>query len=181
MSATEDSVKSVISGLVGAFEKDNQESYQSVSQHQEVVNAVAAAKEGEAGDFFMCLLYPFSGFIDGLLSEVTNSHKAQFFLKHGEFVERHFNELINKYEGMPCCSDKSRVIMRALIAFHMNGKKIAFNYEQEYTYHLPKIIFKDHNQIVDFADALHSLYYGHSELYIKSLAEIMSSVKDTNV
>lgn len=181
MKSTENNVKQVISSLLDAFENDNQEIYLSVCENSEVIKATSAAKKGDAEEFFIWLIYPFSKFIDGLLSNVTNSEKAMFFLKHGEFVERHFNKLIDVYEGTPCCSDKSRTIMHALIKFHMIGKLMSFNYDQEYTYHLPTIVFNDHDKIIEFSDALYSLYYGNSELYFKAMLNITKNSKTETV
>lgn len=63
--------------------------------------------------------------------------------------------------------------MRALISFHKDGKPIQFNYDQEYTYHLPKRIFTAHDMIVEFATSLHSLFYGNPERYLSALQSVI--------
>jgi len=110
--------------------------------------------------------------VDGLLSTVSDNKDASFFLKHGEFVEKHFVRFIEKKEGPACSADKSRFIMRALINYYLNGDEINIDYSQEYTYHLPVSIFNTHDKIVNFALSLQKLYYGHHEEYIKEILKI---------
>ncbi len=55
---------------------------------------------------------------------------------------------------MACCADKTRTIIKRLIDFYENGIRIEFDYTQEYTFHLPKIIFKIHEDIIEFYEGL---------------------------
>lgn len=170
-------IKEVINSIFGSIVEENKNSYNELKDNDRVKAAVDAASKGDYEDFYYCLLHQFSQFTDGLLATVTSNEKAQFFLKHGNFVERQFIKLIEKYEGPSCSADKSRAIMRKLLKFHMTGELIFFDYNQEYTYHYPRKIFTDHDIIIKFADSVHSLYYGYSEPYLIALADVLSSVK----
>jgi len=174
MSSKTGSIESVINGIIGSVEKENREFFESILKTSDIENAIESAKKCDSSDFYIYLMYPFSGFVDCLLSTVTDSDNAKFFLKHGEFVERHFLKFIEKKEGQACCADKSGFIMRSVIKFYMTGKPIDMDYSQEYTYHLPKTVFNTHDKIIEFAASIQKLYYGRYEDYIKQVLKIES-------
>jgi hypothetical protein len=63
--------------------------------------------------------------------------------------------------------------MRALMRFFTTGEPISFNYDQEYTFGLPKKVLKSHDSIVQYVNSLHHLYYGNSDHYLNALFSIM--------
>lgn len=128
-------------------------------------------------EFFYAILYPWEKFISGYLqSELKANSNVEFIFKHSQYIDRHFANLFIKYEGGTCSSDKSRTIVNRLLQFYATGEPIEFNYGAEYTYHLPKIIFKNHQDIIDFYEGLKSLLYGHPEKYLESLKKIISEI-----
>lgn len=177
MSVTKKGIESVVTGILNFAANENAQAFNAVASNEVIKRALEHASEGRYEEFDFELLHPVEQVVDGLLAEITSSNEAQFLLKHGQFVEGHFNKLIEKYEGSPCCSDKSRTIMRALIRFHLGGKPIKFNYEQEYTYHLPKRIFTTHDMIVAFATSLHHLFYGNPERYLNALQGVIAAAE----
>lgn len=126
-------------------------------------------------EFFFAVIYPFREFIRGFVrSEISDNVDVVFLMLNSQFVTRHFEALIERKEGWPCSADKSTTIMRALMNHFRTGEKIEFNYDGEYTYHLPKKIFASHDQIVNFYEGLKDLYYGRSEKYLKSLKDVLT-------
>ena len=118
-------------------------------------------------EFYFAVLYPFENFIDGFVRcRISENEEVSFLIKHSRFVERYFCKMIEKIEGSTCCADKSRTIMKSLIDFYKTGRIIKFNYNEEYTFHLPKTIFKEHNDIVEFYSAIKNLFYGNAQGYI---------------
>lgn len=70
--------------------------------------------------------------------------------------------------------------MRSLADSLRNGKQISFDYGQQYTYHLPKMVFKTHVEIIEFFNALYRLYYGNFKPFIDAVHRIenaMSALK----
>lgn len=166
-------LSNVINGLLGAIDDQNREAFKTLAETPAIVEALGKVRDGDVDGFFYSLLYPLENAIDGLLSsELPGNSKAQFLFSQGQFVERHFQKLFNKHEGSACCADKSRTIVRSLLRFLTTGKRIEFNYEAEYTYHLPKRIFRTHDDIVTFYDALQRLYYGHPDPYLAFMRQM---------
>jgi len=175
MSVTKESISTVIGGILDTAAQDNVDAYTALASNNTVKSAVEYAREGLYEEFSLELLHPFDSVVDGLLASITDSSEAQFLIKHSDFAESHFNRLIEKFEGSPCCSDKSRTIVSSLIRYYIDDVKINFNYEQEVTYHLPKKIFKTHDQIVAFAKGLHHLFYGRPDFYLEALQAVVTT------
>lgn len=153
-----------LDAFTGQIDKENIELYKNLLE-KGVVDDIETPEQ-----FYFAILYPFSQFIDGLIQvELKGDHNVQFIMKCSRFIENNFVKLIETHEGSACSADKSRTIMKSLLNFYLKGDKIEFNYEQEYTYHLPKKIFKTHDSIIEFFEALYSLYYGNGDKYIKAM------------
>ncbi|MDB4726133.1 hypothetical protein OAF54_01760 [bacterium] len=104
---------------------------------------------------------------------MSDNDDVIFILSHSSFIESNFKNLFEKYEGSSCCADKSRTIVKSLIHHFVTGEPIRFNYDQEYTYHLPKGMFRVHSEIIGFYKALKALHYGKFDKYITELGSIM--------
>jgi hypothetical protein len=176
MSVTPDDIKQVFESMLGAFAKESLDAYQAVASNEIVANAVEAAKKGDYQMFRFGLCHPLEQVVDGLLADVTHSQEARFILKHSRFVESHFRYLIEKREGAACCADKSRTIMRVLLRFYMTGEEIRFNFDQDFTYHLPGTVFTTHSDIVAYFVGVYCLYYGRPEAYLKAMTDMLQYV-----
>jgi len=66
--------------------------------------------------------------------------------------------------------------MRALLRFYVTGEEIRFNYDQDFTYHLPGTVFTTHSNIVAFFVGVYCLYYGRPEAYLKAMADMLQQV-----
>lgn len=62
--------------------------------------------------------------------------------------------------------------MRALLRFYTEGREISLDRTQQYTFHLPRTVLCEHAEIVEFFQALRSLYYGLPDSYIACLARM---------
>jgi len=129
--------------------------------------------------FYLKLIYSYSNFLNVLIKEaIFNDDNIEFIFKHSDFIERHFQRMIQRQEGSPCCADKSRTIMRRLIKWFTAKEKIIFNYEQEYTYHLPENIFKTHEIIISFYEGLKHLYYGNPKPYLEAMVIVTKACEE---
>lgn len=163
-------IKEVLDGMFDAFKKEEIELYKALidKMHYKTIEDVE--------DFYLGLIYPFEKFLSGLITtEISANEDVGFIFKRSQFIESHFQSLIQRVEGSACCADKSSTIMSGLLSFYKDGEPIVFNYEQEYTYHLPKVIFKTHESIAGFYEGLRGLYYGNPERYLTELLKIRTS------
>ena len=166
-------LSNVLTSIFEAMETESAESFSKVGELPEVIQAVKAVRKGDPDRFFFALQYPFKRIVESLLKrELPNSHEARFIFEHSQFVENQFKTLIVHYEGSGCSSDKSSTVLKSLLRFFVEGKEIAFNYEQEYTFHLPVKVFRTHDEIVTFFKAVQRLHHGQPDLYIAALAQI---------
>lgn len=170
-------LKEVIEGFSSLIDDENREVCQKLTECDDVQRALKAAQEGDIEYFNLYAVYPMQSAIAGLAALISPDKDAQFLLKHSEFVETHFEKLIVRHEGNPCCADKSRTIMTRLFSYYLEGKEITFDYEQEYTYHLPRTVFKTHNEIKSFYEGLRDLYYGCPEKYLIALNSTTEKAK----
>lgn len=169
---TQEAIKDVIGGLFANFDRTSIQQYAALADNPAIRKAAEAARTGEQSDFYYALIYPIDRFIDALLKvemrvkDDQSLYRAHFLMKEGDFVSRHFSRLIEASEGRACCADKTRTIMSALALFYLTGEEIAFDRTQEYTFHLPKVIFTTHTEIIDFFDALYFLHAGQPVKYL---------------
>jgi hypothetical protein len=160
-------VKNVLDNLVNSIGKKEIELYKKLIDEKPIENI------NDYEDLYYMVIYPFKQFVSGLIkTEISENNDVIFILQNSQYIDRHFAKLFINIEGSACSSDKSRTIVRALIHFFKNGEKINFNYEQEYTYHLPKKIFKDHDSILEHYEGLKQLYYGNPEKYLNSILKL---------
>ena len=169
----EEQLKNVMTGILSMVEDNNALSATELLKLDNVKKALKSAVDGDIEDFYFSVIYPMEGALDGVVQQVSGNNMVQFLLIHGQFVERQFENIIKKYEGFSCCADKSRTIMNKLFLALLNDEEISFNYDSEYTYHLPKTVFKNHDDIIMFFNGVYALYWGKYEKYIKALNHII--------
>ncbi len=168
------SINAALGGLLDALSQGGGGLFSAVEHQPIIQSAIDLAKTGKYEEFYFALMYPFEQVVDSIVQKaLPESPQAQFLMKNSEFVESHFVTLIKKYEGSACSADKSRAILSHLLVFFVKGKKIEFDFTQEYTYHLPKKIFTTHEEILGFFDGVQRLYYGRPDEYLKALMETM--------
>ncbi len=167
-----DKITEVLSLMSDSIEKGQIELY------NKLVNEKCFDEVKGHEEFYLGLIYPYEQFISGLIkSEISTNKEVVFIFKNSQFIEDHFTHWISRIEGSACCADKTRTIIRGLIDFYKVGNKIEFDYTQQYTFHLPKIIFKTHDDIISFYDAIKNLNYGNPTKYLLALKKITEDQK----
>jgi hypothetical protein len=167
-------MKEFLDAFSGSMDEENVSLYKKIMSE-----SMLEGKFHDYETFHLSVIYPFDNFIDSYLeTEVSGNFDVKFLMRESQFVERHFNKIIDHKDGFGCCADKSRTIMKRLIQFYTDGTEIVFNYEGEYTFHLPKSVFTTHDEIVEFYVSLKQLYYGNNELYLIALKNIYVNPDD---
>lgn len=167
MKITKEDIKTVLDSMLDSIDKGNVELYKKL--------IIDNSEIEDTEDFYYKLIYPHEQFLNGLIkTKVSTNNDIVFLLINSQYVERHFAKLVTTKEGFGCSADKSRTIINSLFNFFKIGKEIKWNYEQEYTYHLPKNIFTSQEEILTFYEAIKHLYYGDCERYIKYLQTIIT-------
>ena len=162
---TEDAISKVITALAISVDAKSVDIYRKIIGE----NGLCAVVDPET--FYFKMLYPFEQFISGYIrTEITENYELIFLLLNGQFVERLFAAEIKKSEGFGCSADKSSAIIQGLANFFRTGSKIAWKYEGDYTYHLPKKVFTTHDSIIEYFNAIWRLYYGNSDKYLDWLS-----------
>lgn len=173
-----DNLTDLFSAMLASSQAESDAAFQHLKDHPQLQGAIKALNDRRPDRFRLALAYPMSKVISGLIHEYAGRDgDGQFLLEHNAFVESHLRNLIEKYEGSACCADKVRTIMSAALRHYADNELISFNYEGEYTYHLPSVIFRDQKSILSFLSALRHLYYGNPEHYLTELLSITSSAQ----
>ncbi len=124
-------------------------------------------------DFEFHVIRPLDIYVDGyLLSLHGDNEKLNFLFKNYDFVEHHISFIFRHFEGSNCCVDKAKTIISELINYYKNNKTILFDYKQEFTYHLPEKVLKEHEQIIEFYNTIINLFYGRPISYLKFLNQL---------
>ena len=109
----------------------------------------------------------FASAMDTILNGLSvTCNKSGFLVNNQDFLSNHLDFLFRHYEGASYSHDKTRTILRSLDRFFKDGIEIKFNYDQEYTYHLPKRILKNHEDIMLTYHALEDLFHGDPTKYL---------------
>ena len=161
-------IKGFLDAFSGNLETENIALYRKIMEE-----SMLEGKFNDYESFHLSVIYPFENFIEAFIkTEISDNFDVQFLMTQSQFIERHFEKMINRKDGFGCCADKSRTIMKRLIQFYTDGTEIVFNYDAEYTFHLPKNVFTTHDEIIEFYTALKQLYYGNHESYVLALKNI---------
>lgn len=170
MTANNDAFLSLIGGLLGEIARENRDAYEVIARSPAGKSALEAVESGDIQSFYFGFVRPMTQTVDGLLARaLPHATRAHFLFRCSSFIESHLCSAFVRTEGRACSTDKARTVMRALLRFIVTGTPVAFDYGQQYTYHLPTLILATHDDIVAFYDALESLYYGNPAPYVKML------------
>jgi hypothetical protein len=135
-----------------------------------IAAAARAISEGNPEGFRFALPYHAANVVAALLIRAfPNSRETRFLFKEYNFVRLHFRNLFQKHEGACCCNDKAVMVLRKLLNFLLNGKRIEFEGKSEYTYAFPSVIFTTHEEIIEFFNALQDIKYGHGHAYVRQI------------
>lgn len=166
MTLATDSIKAVLCGIFDAAEADAVSLADAVRHTPVAEQALSHVQNFDLDGFYFSLVYPLDQMIEGLLVPEVPSADARWLLRHYGFVENHFCSVIRAREGSPCSADKARFLLSSLLRFFLTGAEIQINYEQQYTYHLPRVVFTTHADTLAFYRALQSLHVGDVTPYL---------------
>lgn len=177
---TEISKEDLRKGIEGIFSSimadESRKAQETLSAHENdpaVLEATEALRVLDYRKFRSSLLRRHDQITDALVKKVHgDNHHLLFLLTKQDFVSRHIQSLFVDIEGMSCCADKERTVMRALIRHYHSGKRIEFNYDAEYTYMLPQIVLRDHDSVIAYFAGLYRLYYGNPKPYLAEMLKI---------
>jgi len=129
--------------------------------------------------FYYNILYPWNQFAESILRrELSNNHELRFIFMHSTYLENHFEKLFERYEGVASCADKARTVIARLARFYHLGTPIEFDMNAKYTYHFPKRILTTQAEIIEFYQALSSLYYGNPVKYLTAIQSLIAATRN---
>lgn len=161
-------IAQVMESMVGIFHQEEDDFYKELSKN------VKATEIENHEDFYRKLVRPAEKFWSGFIrTEISKNNNLDFFLINSYFIENNFRFWIQNKEGSACSSDKSRTIMKRLYSWFLNEQEIVFDENEEYTYHHPKKVFTNHDEIIAFYNALHHLHYGNPQNYLLIISELV--------
>jgi len=168
-------IKSVLEAILRSGDLEGQALYAQIYDEPMIKEARAAAEAHNPEGFFFSLCYPLEKIVDAVVSaEFPHNQNAQFLMANARYLENHLDTIFTKFEGSACSHDKTKAVLHHLMNFFMLGKRIDFDYGQQYTYHLPKKVLKDHDSIIAMFDALHYLHYGNPDRYFKTYEGLLA-------
>lgn len=173
-------IKTVLEAMLSSGLSENSALVAQFQDEPAIIEARKAAEEHDIDGFFFALPYPVSNLINGVIeSTFPGNSDAQFLMANSRFLENHLDRIFSRFEGGACSHDKTRTVLQALLHHFVTKEPIKFNYDQEYTYGLPKIVLKDHDSIIEFFKGLEFLHYGIPDRYLKALQEITAPKAET--
>lgn len=168
MMSREENLKQAINAISDIFDKEKKESYEDLK--------LARLNDLPSINDFDLLLYNLEDKVIRLIESGKEgyelSHDAKFLYMKIKFVKHQFRSVIEKTEGSCCSADKVRSILSVIKADVVDGKVKEFDYDGEYTFHLPDKVFKTHDDIMRFFRAIKRLYYGNPVDYMMELQRL---------
>lgn len=168
MTESSDILSEVLTSLLERISSGNQELYTALRKSPLLQEAWSLASRGQVEEFYFHLPYRLGQLVDGLLqSALPEKQEAHFILTQYGFLSSHIKGIVKQAEGLACCADKSRTILHRLLQYYLTGKEVVFDPNEKYTFGHPTAVLKTHAEIVEFFEALRSLYYGIPGPYLK--------------
>lgn len=165
---SKEKIAQVMESMVDIFREEEDDFYKELSKN------VKPKEIENYNDFYRQLIRPAEKYWSGFIrTEIGKNKDLDFFLIHSSFIEQNFKFWIVNKEGSACSSDKSRTIMKRLYNWFLNEQEIIFDENEEYTFHHPKKVFTNHDEIIAFYNALHHLHYGNPQQYLLIISELV--------
>lgn len=165
-------IASIFSGIAGLMREEAVEAYRKVEEDPEISKAADALRLMDCigfSDAARRRLKPIKGL---LLSKLSADDRTEFLFMHASFVETHLERIIVEVEGSSAYVDKARHVLRRAASASALGIRVNLGADDPDAYWLPKKVFRMHEEIMAFVDALHSLYYGDADDFIEQSLKI---------
>lgn len=175
----EEGLKNTIHALASIFDQSDEKNMLEVFPIA-TINHYRNFLDESIEDFDVELSSNINGLLLHLLkdTEHANNESLLTFYYLYEFVSIHVVNLIQKIEGSPCSHDKSSWVLNVLEKYLKTGIETVPNYQQEYTFHLPKKVFTSTEDIHEFFKALSRLYYGNPDNYLAFIHKTLVATKE---
>jgi hypothetical protein len=168
-------IASIFSGIAGLMREEAVEAYRKVEEDPDISKAADALRLMDCigfSDVARRRLKPLEGL---LLSKLSADDRTEFLFMHGSFVEMHLERIIEEVEGRSAYVDKARHVLRRAASASALGIRINLGADEPGAYWLPRKVFRTHEEIMPFVDALHSLYYGDADEFIEQSLKLRMS------
>lgn len=162
----------VLEALAGAAHTEAEQTLTQKADPEQVSLALGALQQRDPHRFQLMWGFEHRQMTIALLRKNLSKEMSVVFLfAEAGFVERHLKKLIQQYEGLACCADKSRWCLNALARHLVDEKPIIVDRTQEYTFHLPTRVLTTQEELLRAFDGLYRLYYGDVMPWLTFLAE----------
>lgn len=169
-----DAIANVLGAMLQSLDDETATLGAELALDPRLADALEAARNLRPSHFHLHLVYRQERMSDAVLSAADVPHKARWLFKNYLFAKSHVQHVIEIREGSMCCVDKASTILSAWLHFELTGQRIAFDYDAQYTFHLPREVLCSHDEIVGFCEGLRMLHNGRPEQYLKSLRTLLS-------
>jgi hypothetical protein len=166
------SLENVFEAIFKNMCNENVDKAKSLLTQEQIDTLSEAIKRGNMDEIENLVFLKFRHIFEDLADSMGLCAEASFIVEHYAYVQESFRYMYEAYEGSACCSDKTRTVVNRLFNYHLKGKDIVFDPDEESTYHHPQKILNTHDKIVEFGAALRNLYYGSPGQYLTCIRKI---------
>lgn len=169
----ENNLSSVLTSLIANAEAESiRDAYAALATHEQAQAGLQKILALDLEGYYHAVTYPASKVTRGLVGlAYPGNHEVQFIFENYAFLRAHTRELIESCEGSSCCADKARTVCKTLARYFAENKEIVFNYEAEYTFHLPRVVLTTQEDILEWYQAIKRLTVGKGDQYMAALAK----------
>lgn len=160
-------VAGIMAGIGSIFREEAVEAYTQAADDRDVRKAADALRLMDCigfSDAARSRMKPFEGL---LASRLPSDDRTEFLFMNAAFVEMHLERMIQDVEGSYAYVDKARHVLRRAASASALGIRIDLGPDDPTSYWIPKKVFRTHEEIMNFVDALHELYYGHADAFVE--------------
>ena len=162
-------IEDILPDIFQSFSKNRkQKSIESFNKNN-ILNNITKEDIGnwDPEEFWYKIIYKQDNYNDWMLHElITKNEELIYIYKNFNNLQSSFSAMFNDFEGMSCSSDKGSTVLKNIIKYYQVWKWTDYDYNQEYTFNLPKKIFKEKEMSLDFYKALKNVMYGWHKTYL---------------
>ncbi|MFC4236451.1 hypothetical protein ACFOY8_14695 [Thalassospira xianhensis] len=164
----EKAIPGLLKDLVHAFEQDALLSLQAFEGTEPFVRAEELLNQGYVSDAHTMLSGQINKVVRGFYTKHLGSGELVFLMQNLDFFRSQLREIFNKKEGSACCADKAGYIIRCMFKALHTGEQIVHPVNEQdgsRPYYVPAKVFREHEEIMGFFEAVHSLFYGRPDKF----------------
>jgi hypothetical protein len=178
LSAVFEQISAIFEQIRVSGVQDRAEMASIIMENPYIVSSIDDLRNNRFEKFHKAIVMKSDDILEGIVEHVFgDNYEIAFLIKQYDFLYQHLEKLFTKFEGHASCVDKTRTVLAYLLLNKAKGTRIEFDYDGEWTYHLPKKILTSHEEVIKFFDAMINLYYGSHEKYLALLLEVSGQSK----